>query len=236
MLQTVASAPPAPACEVCGGRDYEHTPVLWQQLAEDWELSPEEAGYIDVQQGTRCVACGCNVRSIAVAKALLVAKASQGPLASFVEGPRFRSLAILEINAAGSLSSYLNRAAGHRLVEYPEYDMMDLALPAQSFDLVVHSDTLEHVPDPLRALRECRRVLKTDGSLVFSVPVVIGRLGRSRAGMRPSYHGAPGSDDESLRVHTEFGADAWVTVLKAGFARVELVPFLFPSGLAMLAR
>ena len=41
-----------------------------------------------------------------------------------------------------------------------------------SFDLVVHSDTLEHVPDPLRALQECRRVLRPGGALCFTVPTL----------------------------------------------------------------
>jgi hypothetical protein len=37
-------------------------------------------------------------------------------------------------------------------------------------------------------------------------------------------------------VHTEFGADLWVGVLEAGFSSSELVPFHFPSGLAVIAR
>jgi hypothetical protein len=60
-----------PACAVCGGREYEHASVLWPELARDWNLSAEELHYIDVQQGTHCRACRCNVRSIAVARGLL---------------------------------------------------------------------------------------------------------------------------------------------------------------------
>jgi SAM-dependent methyltransferase len=225
-----------PACAVCGGREYEHASVLWPELARDWNLSAEELHYIDVQQGTHCRACRCNVRSIAVARGLLGAIGSEKPLSYAVEGEAFRRLRVLEINAAGSLSRYLARADGHRLIEYPEFDMTALALPAASYDLVVHSDTLEHVPDPMQALRECRRVLKPEGALVFSVPIVIGRLTRNRSGLPPSYHGMPGTEDESMRVHTEFGADAWTMVLEAGFARVELVAFMFPSGIAMVAR
>jgi 2-polyprenyl-3-methyl-5-hydroxy-6-metoxy-1,4-benzoquinol methylase len=122
------------------------------------------------------------------------------------------------------------------LVEYPAFDMTALALPSAAYDLVVHSDTLEHVPNPLQALRECRRVLKPEGFLAFSVPIVVGRLTRSREGLTPSYHGIPGSEDESMRVYTEFGVDAWTVVLEAGFTRVNIVTFMFPSGIAMLAR
>lgn len=235
---SLAAARPGepPRCAVCGGREYEHTPVLWPQLIEEWGLSPEEARYIDVQQGTRCLSCGCNARSIALARALLVIFSGAETLKQFVEGGVPRALRILEINQAGDLSPYLRTAAGHRLIEHPEFDMMDLHLPSGSFDVVIHSDTLEHVRDPLQALRECRRVLKPDGALVFSAPVVIRRLTRNRAGMAPSYHGSPGTNSEALRVHTEFGADVWVFVMEAGFARCEMLSFIFPSGLALIAR
>ena len=236
MLATTDSEGLAPPCAVCGANAYEHVPVLWRELIEEWQLSPEEVRYIDVQQGTRCVQCGCNVRSIVLAKALMSAMSVTGTLVDIAEGPIRLHLRILEINQAGSLTTYLRRTGGHLLVEYPEYDIMDLGLPSSSFDLVVHSDTLEHVLDPVKALKECRRVLKPGGALVFSVPIVLSRLTRSRDGMPPSYHGSPGLSDEALRVHTEFGADAWVMVFRAGFARCELVSFMFPSGLAMLAR
>ena len=42
--------------------------------------------------------------------------------------------------------------------------------PDETFDLVVHSDTLEHVPDPVRGLAECRRVLKPHGLLILETP------------------------------------------------------------------
>jgi len=37
-------------------------------------------------------------------------------------------------------------------------------------DLVICTETLEHLPDPLRALEEMRRVLKQSGKVVGSVP------------------------------------------------------------------
>ena len=40
-------------------------------------------------------------------------------------------------------------------------------------DLVVHSDTLEHVKDPAKAIRETYRILKPRGFTCFTVPIVI---------------------------------------------------------------
>ncbi len=112
------------------------------------------------------------------------------------------------------------------------------ALPYQtdSFDLILHSDTLEHVAQPLLALAECKRVLQPGGALCFTVPIIIGRLSRSRAGLPPSYHGAPTTGADDYRVQTEFGADAWTYLIQAGFEAVSLNAVDFPSALAMSAK
>jgi SAM-dependent methyltransferase len=227
---------PPGLCHVCGGDTFEHTPVLWHELVSTWGLSQEEATYIDVQQGTHCAGCGSNVRSIALARAILGWRQDDGPLIRFVEDAAQATLRVLEINEAGSLHPVLRRLPAHRLASYPEIDMSRLPFADGSFDLVVHSDTLEHVPDPGLGLRECRRVLDRGGALAFTVPTVLGRLTRSRSGLPSSYHGSPHADDPLMLVQTEFGADLWVGVLEAGFSSCELVPFHFPSGLAVIAR
>ena len=223
-------------CHVCGGREFEHVPVLWPALVSAWELSEDEARYIDIQQGTRCAGCGSNVRSIALARAIMRLRDFTGPLTSFVAADGQSNLRVLEINEAGTLHSILRGLPGHELVSYPECDMTSLPFPARTFDVVIHSDTLEHVADPLKGLQECRRVLDDPGGLAFTVPVVIGRLSRSRATLPPSHHGYAGSTDPGMLVHTEFGADVWALVIRAGFSSCELVPFRFPAGLGVLAR
>jgi len=40
--------------------------------------------------------------------------------------------------------------------------------------------------------------------------------------------------DPGMLVHTEFGADVWTMVLAAGFSSCKLVPYVFPSGLAIV--
>jgi SAM-dependent methyltransferase len=44
--------------------------------------------------------------------------------------------------------------------------------PPQSFDLILMSHSLEHLPSPVDALRRVHRLLKDDGLLVVSVPNV----------------------------------------------------------------
>jgi SAM-dependent methyltransferase len=223
-------------CDVCGGRTFEHTPVLWPELIAEWNLSPYEAEYIDVQQGTHCRSCGSNVRSIALARAIMRFSHFAGTLSAFVADPSQHNLRVLEINEAGTLHPVLRQLPGHRLASYPDVDMRNLPFSPASFDLIVHSDTLEHVPTPLNGLKECRRVADDRGAVIFTVPVIFERVTRSRDGLPPSYHGNSNSPDPGMVVHTEFGADVWAFVARAGFSSCEMLPYQFPAGLAIVAR
>lgn len=222
-------------CQICGHATFVHDDVLWPELVAAWGLEPAEAAYINRQQGTRCERCGANVRSQALARALVHAIGGPGSLDRWVESAAARALRVLEVNEAGALTPWLSRLPHHTLARYPECDITRLPFPDQAFDLVVHSDTLEHVSGPEQALRECLRVLVPGGSCVFTVPVIVGRLTRSRDGLSPSYHGHADCREPDFLVHTEFGADVWAVVLQAGFASFHIVPFRYPSGLALIA-
>ena len=50
-------------------------------------------------------------------------------------------------------------------------DLVDIPVEDGRFDLVFCSQTLEHLPDPLAALVEMRRVLKPDGQLWITAPL-----------------------------------------------------------------
>jgi SAM-dependent methyltransferase len=161
---------------------------LWPSLIEEWGLAPEEVDYIDRQQGTICQDCGASLRAMALALAIMNCRKYSGLFKDFVRRP-FRRIDILEINEAANLTKFLRRIRGHVLARYPDVDMMALPYGHAKFDLVIHSDTLEHVPDPIRALTECERVLRPGGYCVYTVPTIVGRLTESRQGKPPSYHG-----------------------------------------------
>lgn len=218
-------------CHVCGSHNSYHNTVLWPQLIQEWEISPEQANYIDIQQGTACAQCHTNVRSSALARAICDAVSHTGALQFWLQTKP--TLRMLEINQAGTLHNWLKRLDGHVFAAYPQCDMARMQFADNSFDMVVHSDTLEHVSEPLRALKECWRILKPNGVLCFTVPTVVERLSRSRQGMSGSYHGP--STAEDYRVHTEFGADLWRWPIEAGFDSVKLTTMLYPSGIAITA-
>jgi SAM-dependent methyltransferase len=223
-------------CAVCGGEDFVDAAVLWDGLVAEWQISPEERAYVDRQQGTHCRACGANLRSSVLAQAILAALGHPGPLAAAVGAAAHARLRVLEINPAGNLTGTISRLPGHRLVSWPEVDMHAMPFADGSFDLVVHSDTLEHVAHPVRALAECRRVLAPGGWLCYTVPVIVGRLTRNRAGLPPSYHGNSGVSDADWQVQTEYGADMWTEVIRAGFSTVAIHALDWPSALALRAQ
>ena len=222
-------------CPVCGGGDFLSREVLWPELVSDWQLSPLEVDYINRQQGFFCAGCNNNLRSMALANAILSAYSFCGTLVQFVESDFAKTLKVLEINEAGGLTSVLNRLAHHQLAGYPEYDMTNLSFERGIFDLVLHSDTLEHVPHPITGLSECRRVLAKTGRCIFTVPIIVGRLTRSRAGLKNSYHGTSAQVDNDCTVYTEFGADMWRFVIEAGFTGASIHSFEYPAALAIEA-
>jgi SAM-dependent methyltransferase len=140
--------------------------------------------------------------------------------------PDIRPLRVLHLNQINGLSGFLSGARA--LVEtvydssqplgaerdgFVNQDLQQLQFENEWFDLVVHSETLEHLDQYDRALAECHRVLKPGGVQIYSVPLIRSRSTRRRSqldatgnllnSLPPSYHGL-GKDYE---VVWEFGKD-----------------------------
>jgi 2-polyprenyl-3-methyl-5-hydroxy-6-metoxy-1,4-benzoquinol methylase len=68
--------------------------------------------------------------------------------------------------------TYARENFAHEKVTYEVGDASDITHEDESFDLVVSFETIEHLPEALRAkyLRELGRVLRPDGKLILSTP------------------------------------------------------------------
>ena len=68
----------------------------------------------------------------------------------------------------------LNRASevlkNKKKVELQWGNAEELNLPNESFDKIICSETLEHVPRPRKVMEEIHKILKNDGFLIISVP------------------------------------------------------------------
>jgi SAM-dependent methyltransferase len=224
-----------PECSICGGARFSFEKVLWPELVAEWQLSEIETAYVDEQQGCTCDDCGANLRVIALGDALRQALATGIPLQAFASTAAAAKLRILDINGAAAISQTLATLPLYVRGDFPAVDMHALPYGDKSFDLVIHSDTLEHVERPVRALEECRRVLAPGGRVCFTVPIIVGRLTRGRAGLAKSHHGDPSNRSDDFVVHTEFGADAWCFLMQAGFTHVAINQVRYPAATALSA-
>lgn len=222
-------------CSICGGTDFHEVRVLWPELVADWQLTDEEVRYIDRQQGLLCDGCHGNMRVNALGNAVRHAIGTRLDLRSAVASGGFDEWRILDLNGADGISTTLATLPHYFRADFPAFDMHNLPFADASFDLVIHSDTLEHVDRPIRALEECRRVLKTGHRLCFTVPVIVGRMTRGREGLKRSFHGDAATGRDDYLVHTEYGADVWTQALRAGFSDVAINQVEFPGGLALSA-
>lgn len=227
-------------CPVCGcPRVNKHRPILSNELVSVWELSPEWRNWFDDREGTFCPICESNMRSQFMAASLVTFTNDQLGLSctclrDTACHPDFHQWRVAEFNACGQLHRWLARHPG---LDYSEYkakppvrseNLLNLSYENKAFDLILTSETLEHVPDLKRALSEIFRVLKPGGSHIFTVPVVWdrphsricaeldeqGNLTMLRAA---SFHGMAGTTANDMMVITEFGSDIIAQLEAAGF-------------------
>jgi SAM-dependent methyltransferase len=123
--------------------------------------------------GVRCGLCSAGVVQIAMGWGLRELE------------PSLELRSVCELSAHGAIATFVQRhAKSVALSEYFEgvepgsmhgdircEDVQRLTYPAESFDLVTHTEVLEHVPHDGRAFRELLRILRPGGRTIFTVPM-----------------------------------------------------------------
>jgi hypothetical protein len=205
-----------------------------------------------------CRQCCSNLRVRRIAEVLVDLYGPPGcaSFAELVKNPAFRDLDIAEVNTIGSLGSLHNLLRQLPKLMFSDYrgperlgglvdgvrneDMSRFTYTDAAFDIVLSSDTLEHIPDFRAALSETRRVLRPGGRHIFTVPVVwthentevrarIGDDGEIEHLMPALYHGRGSGAYRFIPVgvdllaFTEFGRDI-VEHLRAADFEPEVYP------------
>ena len=201
-------------CVFCGGKRFGQHSVIDDVLADTWGLSTKERQWFDEREGGFCFHCRMSKRVRMLLWSLRRIC------------PDLPARSVLHLNQVNELGPAL-AAAGH-LVEtvhrpelrpgttvggYRNEDLCRLTFPDQQFDLVIHSETLEHLADYEEALKEATRVLKPGGFQIYSVPLLHDRQSRQRIVrssdgsfiqvLPPSAHGG----NSEYPVVWEFGKD-----------------------------
>jgi 2-polyprenyl-3-methyl-5-hydroxy-6-metoxy-1,4-benzoquinol methylase len=65
-------------------------------------------------------------------------------------------------------------------IHWQQEDIQQLNIPDASYDTVISCETIEHVPDPARAVQELARVLRPGGRLFLTTPNYFGISGLYR--------------------------------------------------------
>ncbi|AMM51865.1 hypothetical protein TH61_12715 [Rufibacter sp. DG15C] len=74
----------------------------------------------------------------------------------------------IELYATEYLS--FTASSGEIINETLHVDIQNTHFPEEYFDLIVHTDVFEHVPDALLGEKEVARILKVGGAVIFTVP------------------------------------------------------------------
>jgi SAM-dependent methyltransferase len=217
--------------------------VVPTRLAELWGLSPRLAEALARKESSDCSWCGAKLRARRLARVVLdlypvgSPPASARSIAEWVRTGEVRGLRVAEVNTIEGLHAFLTRLPNLAFSDFDaspsaparSEDLTRLSYSDATFDLLLTSETLEHVPDLDTALREVRRVLVPGGRQVFTVPVLPGvERTYARTVVRPDGsldHRAPEirhpGGDVGYPVFTEFGADL-PDVLRAHGFEVEV--------------
>lgn len=224
-------------CPVCLNEEFEQINVLKPRLIKEWNLTQYEADYINKQQGFQCSKCKNNLRTMTLAQSIMDHYSFSGCFKQFIYSKCAHNLRLLEINAAGGLHNLLKYFRRYTFASYPDVDIQRLPYSDEFFDIVVHSDTLEHVENTSLGLSECYRVLRDGGTLFYTIPIIYSRLTRRRDFLSNSYHGTQDEQQgEDYKVFTEYGADFWVEIINAKFKNISLVTLGDLSSVAIFAR
>lgn len=211
-------------CAICGrfGPMLYRRWVIPPRLEEMWGLSPALAEALARKESLDCWRCGGKLRARRLAEVFLelypvgTPPAPAASIRDWAAAPEAITLSVAEINRIDGLHEALEHLPRFTPSEYREgvapgtvvggcrcEDLSRLTYDAEVFDLVLSSETLEHVPDLDAALAEIRRILKPGGRHIFTVPLL---PGVERSFRRTDRICHPGGDT-GYPVVTEFGAD-----------------------------
>ena len=183
-------------------------------------LCEHAARFVDTSDNHRespiCLGCGSVPRQRALVRWLRARFPSLRDVRIHESSPSLCTHQLFSGQSSRYQASYYWPGLANRVVG----DFQNVDLGAQPFadsglDLVVTLDVLEHVPDPVVALREIERTLRSGGLHVFTVPRVAHCETRRRARLtangfehlqRPEYHCDPISRQGTLVV-TDWGND-----------------------------
>jgi SAM-dependent methyltransferase len=135
------------------------------------------------------------------------------------------------IDVSDTKQNHMNHyIAPHKL---KHQDLTNLSFDDKSFHSILSFDCFEHIPDYKNAFKECLRVLKPNGKIIWSVPfdinnrknlvrAQVNKDGSITHNTEPEYHGNPLSDDGCLSFYT-FGWELLEELNGMGYSKTYML-------------
>jgi SAM-dependent methyltransferase len=184
----------------------------------------------------RCVRCRANITNLAIAQCIKQTIGSPHKLHAYEMSTYGSSFEFIKRNCESYVSSeYIpGRLPGEIVDGIRNEDAQNLSFREETFDIVTSNQVFEHVPDGLRAFRECHRVLKSGGLLIFTVPLygtpTTERVATLENGKidwlsTPEFHYSRTTGPNSVPVFWRYSSNDILGKLEeAGFSSCRLVP------------
>lgn len=234
-------------CWACGEiSTFAFEEIINDDLARQWGVNKRIRHAYSSRESRQCEYCRSIYRNRLYSQTLCDYYSKEGAkdLKHLVKEAHFRSLLVAEINACGWLHNILK---GLPRLSYSEYGSEDTSIRSEDiqalsygndmFDVVLTSDTMEHIPSYAKAFSEIHRILKPGGKHFFTIPILWNISTRRRAEFKQdggvnylvegAYHGPP---ELANLVWTDFGKDIIEEIDSIGFDTViERVNILNPN-------
>lgn len=184
-----------------------------------------------------CKCCGSIARNRHLAKVMLELFDKPFSSKNIREFAMKTNMNILHTCASGAIHNILSSAKNYYVSEYYDdcvsgelvngisyQNLEQTTFDDDFFDLIITEDILEHIARPKQACRELRRILKTDGYHIATIPVFWDQPSSVTRAQRingvvenilpPEYHGDPNRCETGILVYTDFGQDIVAKYLK----------------------
>ena len=146
------------------------------KIKNDYILDPRKENHLELYSspmrrflsGKRLKTIENAVSQIDNVSTILELGCGHGEVLEVIYDPNIKLVGI-DINPS-SIVLTKERFKSRNNVTILEGDIRKLPYPDESFDVVVCSEVLEHIPNPIEVLTEIKRVLKRHGTFISTVP------------------------------------------------------------------